>query len=48
MQDKYNESEDDLSETGDEELFFNHVIQEDHELMTIDILLSHALSQVKD
>jgi hypothetical protein len=48
MQDEYDENQDDPAKMSDEELFFHHVIQEDHDLMTIDILLSNAFSQVKD
>lgn len=48
MRNEYDENQDDPAEVSDEQLFFDHVIQEDHDLMTIDILLSNAFSQIKD
>ena len=48
MQNDYDESRGDLSDLSDDEMFFNHVVQEDHDLITIDVLLNKALSQVSD
>ena len=45
MQQEYTDVDEDLS---DDELYFQHVIQDNHELQAVDMMLSNALSQVKD
>lgn len=35
-----------LDDLPDDELYFQHVIQDDHELLAIDMMLSNALSEV--
>lgn len=47
MQNDYTDNQVD-PEMSDEDLFFHHVIQEEHDLMTVDILLSNAFSQTQD
>lgn len=49
MQHDYDETSDDhLTDLTDDEMYLHHVIQEDHELLAVDIMLSNALSQVND
>ena len=48
MQNDYTESQGDLSDLSNDDMFFNHVIQEDHDLITIDVILNNALSQVRE
>jgi hypothetical protein len=36
------------SELSDDDLYFNHVIQEDHELLALDMMLRNALSQTDE
>ena len=52
MQHDYDEtSEDhltDLTDLSDDEIYFGHVIQDDHELLAVDMMLKNALSQVSE
>lgn len=48
MQNEYDEQGGDLSDLPDDDLYFQHVIQGDHELQAVDMMLSNALSQVND
>jgi hypothetical protein len=45
MQQEYDEISGDVPELTDDELFFRHVIGEDHELLAVDMMLRNALSQ---
>ncbi len=43
MQHEYTDPGEDISGLSDEELYFRHVIGEDHELLAMDLMLSSAL-----
>lgn len=49
MQQEYEEkSEDHIAGLSDDDLYFQHVIQEDHELLAMDMMLKNALSEISD
>jgi hypothetical protein len=48
MQQEYDEITGDLSDLSDDEMYFRHVVQEDHELLAVDMMLSNALSRVEE
>jgi len=50
MQQNYNQTvcEGPLEDLCDDEMWLQHVIQDEHELLVIDMMLSNALSQVSD
>jgi len=47
MQDDYTENGD-LTDLSDDEMYFRHVIQDDHELLAVDLMLSNALAAVTE
>lgn len=44
MQHEYNERSEDLAELSDHDLYFEHVIRGDHELLAMDLMLGNALA----
>ena len=48
MQQAYDEMTGDISELSDDEMYFHHVIQGDHELLALDMILRNAVSPVND
>ena len=44
MQHDYNEVPEDVSGLSDDEMYFRHVIGNDHELQAMDMMLCNALS----
>jgi len=48
MQQEYDEITGDVSELSDDEMYFQHVVQEDHELLAIDMMLKNAFAPVED
>lgn len=48
MDDEYHDEMEELHALTDDELYFRHVIQDDHELIAVDMILSNALSRISD
>ncbi|MDR0953836.1 MAG: hypothetical protein LBM20_00425 [Rikenellaceae bacterium] len=48
MEHDYDEMSGEVPDLSDDDLYFQHVIQDDHELLAMDMMLSNALSQIND
>ena len=48
MQHEYDEVNGDVPNLSDDEQYFQHVIQDNHELLAVDMMLSNAFSPVED
>lgn len=48
MQQPYDTPTDEAPDLNEDDLYFQHVIQEDHELMAVDLMLKNAFSPLDE
>ncbi len=48
MQHEYDEVTADQADLSDDELYFRHVVGDDHELLAMDMMLANAFAPVED